>query len=343
MKRHTGTDDIVPEIDDIQDAYVIAVEDQARQRLEDLTSQHKIYPVDITKVHDTGNNELNTELNRLTERNPVYVTSKENIHALAGSSERIDSANNNTNKAKSDLDVSKTASSPNSIKSAKSEIILTSTERLTPNLVNGNSESAIMNGYKEQGHANGLMFHGSSGSIGYKDDILQKGKIQNSNPSLSQSEDSMYRRGDETNYTSYSDSDLADNGPHREMAIDCPSSFVGARKERPSFPSSLSRGSPKGTPRKKREVLSERRPYEQAQSNTPSKTYQPPKMTPEEEMEQQERIKRYQADLKKRREEEERIAKEEEFLRTSLRGSKKLQELEERRIENRENRPPFSL
>ena len=45
-----------------------------------------------------------------------------------------------------------------------------------------------------------------------------------------------------------------------------------------------------------------------------------------------ERIKKYQEDLRKRKEEEERIQAEEDFLRTSLRGSKKLQELEETRI-----------
>ncbi len=48
----------VPELTDIQDAYVIAVEDQARRRLEQLSALHKVQPVDISQVQllfPTGN------------------------------------------------------------------------------------------------------------------------------------------------------------------------------------------------------------------------------------------------------------------------------------------------
>ena len=53
--------------------------------------------------------------------------------------------------------------------------------------------------------------------------------------------------------------------------------------------------------------------------------------TAKEEQERRERLKRYQEDLQKRREMEDKILREQEFLRTSLRGSKKLQGLEERK------------
>ena len=52
-------------------------------------------------------------------------------------------------------------------------------------------------------------------------------------------------------------------------------------------------------------------------------------MTKEEQIQHFERIKKYQEDLKKRNEQRDRMEAEQEFLRTSLRGSKKLQALEE--------------
>ncbi len=114
----------------------------------------------------------------------------------------------------------------------------------------------------------------------------------------------------------------AEKNDHREMAIDVPAGFIGTKKERPHYPSnSVSRGqnSSHNTPLKGT--------FHAGSSETDLEI--PPKMTVEEEMEHREKIKRYQEDLRRRREEENRIAKEQEFLRTSLRGSKKLQSLEE--------------
>lgn len=113
-----------------------------------------------------------------------------------------------------------------------------------------------------------------------------------------------------------------DRGPHREMAIDCPATFVGMKKEPPRYPRPLSiiQNSVGSVPKGK----------------TPPSTlprYQDQKSvkSSEDDRERMERIKRYQEDLAKRREAEDRMRKEQEFLRTSLRGSKKLQELEERK------------
>lgn len=113
-----------------------------------------------------------------------------------------------------------------------------------------------------------------------------------------------------------------DRGPHREMAIDCPATFVGMKKEPPRYPRPLSiiQNSVGSVPKGK----------------TPPSTlprYQDQKSvkSTEDDRERMERIKRYQEDLAKRREAEERMRREQEFLRTSLRGSKKLQELEERK------------
>lgn len=121
-----------------------------------------------------------------------------------------------------------------------------------------------------------------------------------------------------------------DRGPHREMAIDCPAAFVGAKKEPPRYPRPLSiiQNSPAtGTPTQGKTTFSTLPRTQDQRSGR--------KAVVEEEEEKEgerDRIRRYQEDLAKRREVEERQRREQEFLRTSLRGSKKLQELEERKV-----------
>lgn len=114
-----------------------------------------------------------------------------------------------------------------------------------------------------------------------------------------------------------------DRGPHREMAIDCPSTFVGMKKEPPRYPRPLSiiQNSVGTVPKGKTPPST----LPRAQDQKSAKSL-------EDDRERMERIKRYQDDLAKRREMEDRARREQEFLRTSLRGSKKLQELEERKM-----------
>ncbi|XP_055338267.1 LOW QUALITY PROTEIN: protein PALS1-like [Paramacrobiotus metropolitanus] len=91
---------------------------------------------------------------------------------------------------------------------------------------------------------------------------------------------------------------------HREMAIDVPESFVGSIKRPPRYPSSH-----------------KDHPFEPAAAAaTP--------VLPSPAMQDAERIKSYQADFRKRNEEEQSRARKDEFLRNSLRESKKLQALE---------------
>lgn len=111
-----------------------------------------------------------------------------------------------------------------------------------------------------------------------------------------------------------------DRGPHREMAIDCPAAFVGAKKEPPRYPRPLS-------------IIQNSQATSSPQGKTTFSTL--PKAQDQragKAEEERDRIRRYQEDLAKRREVEDRQRKEQEFLRTSLRGSKKLQELEERKV-----------
>lgn len=113
-----------------------------------------------------------------------------------------------------------------------------------------------------------------------------------------------------------------DTGPHREMAIDCPVNFVGSKKEPPRYPRPLSivhgQSSPSGG-------------TNAFPKNKSSVKEVPSRMSIEEEMNQQNRMKKYREDIQKRKEQEEKLQREQEFLRTSLRGSKKLQELKEPR------------
>lgn len=122
-----------------------------------------------------------------------------------------------------------------------------------------------------------------------------------------------------------------DRGLHREMAIDCPVAFVGAKKETPRYPRPLGdiQNSAAGTPKGSfSSGASKSHGHHRAGfigSGVPIRRQ-------EEEQLQLERIKYYQDELAKRREMEEKFQREQEFLRTSLRGSKKLQELEEKKM-----------
>ena len=141
----------------------------------------------------------------------------------------------------------------------------------------------------------------------------------------------------------------SDAGPHREMAVDCPANFVGVKKEPPRLPRPLSNVIQTGSP-------SLALTGSHTSLTSPSKTYAPassalifhsqpaialeavdPAGTPSkyqlnrDERDRSERLRRYQEELAKRREREDRINQEQEKLRSSLRGSKKMQGLEEKR------------
>lgn len=133
---------------------------------------------------------------------------------------------------------------------------------------------------------------------------------------------------------SFSDSmqdsfDQDDGTMHREMAIDCPESFMATVKIPPKYPPSYQNSSeslsksPHSSPSKSAHQNEDK----MVESVIISNGRQNHPLTPE----QMDRLHKHQEELRKRREEESRLAREEEFLRTSLRGSKKLQALKEKR------------
>ena len=69
----------MPELNDIQDAYVIAVEDQARRRLEQLSALHKVQPVDISQIQavDNGLGAKDALANGDIAPNSVYIATSD--------------------------------------------------------------------------------------------------------------------------------------------------------------------------------------------------------------------------------------------------------------------------
>ena len=91
---------------------------------------------------------------------------------------------------------------------------------------------------------------------------------------------------------------VAENGPHREMAIDCPAGFVSARKEPPRFPPPQSINSSQSSLRSQHSTPSrgsEAKRHAVDQPAAAASVQKPPKMTKEEHLEHLERIQIYQA------------------------------------------------
>jgi len=141
----------------------------------------------------------------------------------------------------------------------------------------------------------------------------------------------------------------SDAGPHREMAVDCPANFVGVKKEPPRLPRPLSNviqtGSPSSAFKSSQTSLTSPAKMQPTSASSLSVHSQPAiavdpvdavgstskSQFNRDEHDRSERLRRYQEELAKRREMEERINQEQEQLRASLRGSKKMQGLEEKR------------
>ncbi|XP_043071865.1 uncharacterized protein LOC6565990 isoform X2 [Drosophila grimshawi] len=148
-----------------------------------------------------------------------------------------------------------------------------------------------------------------------------------------------------------------DNGPHREMAVDCPDTFIARNKTPPRYPPPRppqlnGNSKPLPPPRDHLRIEKDGRliscapapqlPDRRVPANG-SQQHQQQQMQLQQQLQQQQQIaqiveptleqldsiKKYQEQLRRRREEEERIAQQNEFLRNSLRGSRKLKALQD--------------
>ncbi|XP_045478813.1 protein PALS1 isoform X2 [Harmonia axyridis] len=393
----------------VQDAFVIAVEQQARERLQRLSALKRITPVDMTKLSKELNQQTNSsaseDLNGFIQNTPIYVTS------LAST----ENTNNNSTGNRSEGGAN--ASLPTETK----EVTLNATNQL-PNcsaeeksdLKSGNSASQVANqvpndvrvlnlsdsqaepasepaqqqeGRRLQDRRVSSPFQNGRTEllIGAEDNKLKTTAViesNNNNNKLGVDGELRPRRrsgssivvldGDLDPVKKPPD-DLDDNldynsmvmmlsgdGPHREMAVDVPDSFVARNKTPPRYPPPkpvLTSGlngtatTPAQTPNSKpvpppRDHLKiekdgrlvNRAPAPQLparitnnnNNNITSITPATPTAVTEPTREQLNSIKKYQEQIRKRKEEEERIAAQNEFLNRSLRGSKKLQALENR-------------
>ncbi|XP_045167365.2 protein PALS1-like isoform X2 [Mercenaria mercenaria] len=264
VKRRKEEQVTVP-TDDVQNAYIVAVEEDAKRRLEELLYNHSLTPIDMTQ-HVGVESEHSEDL---------HNTSNSTTHSL------------------------------------EQAVLQSSMPYMTQSghMTNGHVEMSEMNGYKEKEGKKGKGKKGKRSSTGSNetpliDNLLTERK--------NNSQNSINMFGMDESYDDTHSSIEFDTGPHREMAIDVPKNFQGAVKTPPRFPSSHS--SPRSTPTKESSAKNGK-----LNSNTPHSE------------EQMERIRRHQEEIRKRNEREEQRAKEQEFLRASLRRSDKMKALQKER------------
>ncbi|XP_076255695.1 MAGUK p55 family member stardust isoform X3 [Rhynchophorus ferrugineus] len=345
--------------DNVQDAFVIAVEQQARERLERLSALRKITPIDMTKLSQQLNQQsvaTSEDLNGFINNSPIYVTS---LTATESSN------NNPTGSRKGDesppqtLDVrslgDRRSSSP--FQNGRTELLIGEDNnklKTTAVVENNNNKLNIENEQRSRRR--------SGSSIVVLDSELQdpiKKPLDDLLDGNSIDMVTMVPPG-------------SDGPPHREMAVDVPDSFVARNKTPPRYPPPKPTITPSvngsATP------LHNHLTPAQATPQVPPKPVPPPRdhlkieadgrlvnkapapqlpariannnnninalsysanstgnktsVVMEPTREQLDSIKKYQEQIRKRKEEEERIAAQNEFLHRSLRGSLKLQALE---------------
>ncbi|KAL4238801.1 protein localization to myelin sheath abaxonal region [Mactra antiquata] len=174
-------------------------------------------------------------------------------------------------------------------------------------MTNGHVEMSEINGYKENDGKRGKGKRGKRSSNTSNETPMIDNLLTER---MNNSQNSINKFGMDDSYDDMHSSIEFDSGPHREMAIDVPKNFHGAAKTPPRFPSSHS--SPRATPK-------ESAKNGKMNSNMPHSE------------EQMERIRRHQEEIRKRNEREEKRAKEQEFLRASLRRSDKMKALQKER------------
>ncbi|GAB6026098.1 hypothetical protein CHUAL_012301 [Chamberlinius hualienensis] len=372
----------------VQDAFVIAVEQQARERLERLSALQKVKPVDMTKLSQQLSQESSSssqELNGIIEDSPIYVTSVPNLSQSTGNigaavktSDLIsrphhssvggrtflgtngfldaNTEHRNVSGVEEEIELKqnfshehRTSSSRSSGLSSRSTLPLPPVSvRETKHLTT--SPKLLSQQSSDSSESDSLI----------EEPIPSQEVILDRSPSGSGRWGKMKHRRDDSGEVT-----------HREMAVDVPESFKGSTKAPPKYPPpKAARNSALNyseSPRKshatsvalKENGASNRssgaRDKLGLQENSTSFTQHPvktpetlratgngvPKPAPRTTARspvkednvptesQMGRIRKYQEDIRKRREEEERIQQEQEFLRNSLRGSKKLQALEQ--------------
>ncbi|KAH9507312.1 hypothetical protein Btru_056886 [Bulinus truncatus] len=324
------------DIEKVHDAYIIAVEDEAKRKLDQFTSDQHVQAVDMTAATDS----ISSERSSITDSPRQKGRRNLQEQRIEG---KVTCEVETTNPLQVATTLATTTASMPGEKKKKNGHDHSSPNR-EPIISNGgdHGEWLEMNGFQEQeinSKGKGKLRSKSTNRDSHVpiiSDYLGNGSI-----SMSEDFDSQHggynngghiQLGYDSRDTSF---DYDDPGPHREMAIDVPENFVANIKSPPRYPPSQpgsqvrsANSSPLKTSHKKSKgddgsdhVYST---SSKQSVKAPAQQYQP---TPQE----LERMHKHQEDLKKRREEELRMRAENEFLRTSLRGSQKLQALENKR------------
>ncbi|CAH1792248.1 unnamed protein product [Owenia fusiformis] len=215
----------------------------------------------------------------------------------------------------------------------------------TPSAINGNSNTSNMNGYAVDSRnplkvnvqvENTSQENGHIPSSSSKDSLTD---YNNSNyiEGYNSNGPPLYQNGKPSKSTEpliEGAVEYSDSSDCREMAIDVPENFEGTVKQRPSYPSLKSRDS-YVPPQPSNPAPSIQINNPGGESSTDAGFMGSQELTRDDiSKEQLERIRMHQESLRKRKEEEDKYTREQNFLRESLRGSKKMQALSE------QGRPP---
>ncbi|XP_037727595.1 uncharacterized protein LOC119558285 isoform X7 [Drosophila subpulchrella] len=343
----------------VQDAFVIAVEEHARERLQRLAALNRVTPVDITQLSK-----------KLLEDVLVHQASDVHLYgpgataAIASSSSRSQQQHQLLSAAyelqQQQLQLQQQQQQQNSptssISIGRTEILLGDQSlRQDPrgNRRRSGSSIVVLDGDDLKPCLPDDYISGQH-HLNHQQQLQLQQQLQQQHPLQQQhyrTHSGDIREIDQEMLTMLSVNQ--DNGPHREMAVDCPDTFIARNKTPPRYPPPRppqlnGNAKPVPPPRDHLRVekdgrlvncspapqLPDRRAPGNASSGSSSGPPHPLQQQQiaqivEPTLEQLDSIKKYQEQLRRRREEEERIAQQNEFLRNSLRGSRKLKALQD--------------
>nr|XP_016942263.1 uncharacterized protein LOC108019090 isoform X7 [Drosophila suzukii] len=343
----------------VQDAFVIAVEEHARERLQRLAALNRVTPVDITQLSK-----------KLLEDVLVHQASDVHLYgpgataAIASSSNRSQQQHQLLSAAyelqQQQLQLQQQQQQQNSptssISIGRTEILLGDQSlRQDPrgNRRRSGSSIVVLDGDDLKPCLPDDYISGQH-HLNHQQQLQLQQQLQQQHPLQQQhyrTHSGDIREIDQEMLTMLSVNQ--DNGPHREMAVDCPDTFIARNKTPPRYPPPRppqlnGNAKPVPPPRDHLRVekdgrlvncspapqLPDRRAPGNASSGSSSGPPHPLQQQQiaqivEPTLEQLDSIKKYQEQLRRRREEEERIAQQNEFLRNSLRGSRKLKALQD--------------
>ncbi|XP_052850124.1 uncharacterized protein LOC128260869 isoform X9 [Drosophila gunungcola] len=348
----------------VQDAFVIAVEEHARERLQRLAALNRVTPVDITQlskklledvivhqasdVHSYGTSAtaaIASSSNRSQQQHQLlsdaYELQQQQQQQLQLQQQQQNSPTSSISIGRTELllgDQSLRQDPRGNRRRSGSSIVVLDGDDLKPCLPDD-----YISGQHHLNHQQQLQ-------------LQQQLQQQQQHPLQQQQQHYRTHSGDIREIDQEMLTMLSvnqDNGPHREMAVDCPDTFIARNKTPPRYPPPRppqlnGNAKPVPPPRDHLRVekdgrlvncspapqLPDRRAPGNASSGSSSGPPHPLQQQQiaqivEPTLEQLDSIKKYQEQLRRRREEEERIAQQNEFLRNSLRGSRKLKALQD--------------